>query len=347
MASFAHDLLCSRCGEPVLAKFLAGLETAWCPRCRAETAFVLRMEYDDRRASARVREQLAELRCHPRRPPSDRQLAYALHLGIRPPWGVSAATLDRMIHRIRGWRPATLPPNVARDCERLRAAIVCERAARRLATPPPGDDNPWPVKEFDPRQHFFLAVQYELGDDDYDGAVAVAVVWVKGGRIVDCQDHPLHPQRELRRINRDNKRRKTRAAAPTYGELWRRLAPDPSTGFHVVSWNAAGTRAIVEVGCALSGLEPPPPEAWVCTAQLARRRARGEPCPFGAVCQRYGVASGKNDLPSMALANTRLLFRLYGYAPPRAPSLLERWLTRYAHPPRRAATPAGTKPVMT
>jgi len=162
----------------------------------------------------------------------------------------------------------------------------------------------------------FVALDFETADHGPDSACAVGVVRVEGSRVVRREVVLLRPPRP--RILFSHVHGITWpmvASAPAFAEAWPRLLPALEGAAFLAAHNAPFDRRVLAACCTAAGL-PVPPQPFVCTVQLARRRWGLRPANLPAVCRRLGIGLVHHDPGSDAEACARIVIAAAAADPP-------------------------------
>lgn len=166
---------------------------------------------------------------------------------------------------------------------------------------------PRPPSLFPPPGGAFVAIDFETADHDPDSACAVGLVRVEDHRIV-CREvvliRPPRPRILFTHVHGITWDRV--AAAPSFAEVWPRLASLLDGADFLAAHNAPFDRRVLAACCAAAGL-PAPAQPFVCTVQLARRHWNLRPATLPAVCRRLGIGLVHHDPGSDAEACARIV----------------------------------------
>lgn len=158
----------------------------------------------------------------------------------------------------------------------------------------------------------FVAIDFETADRGPDSACSVACVRVEGDRITRSESRLIRPPRshfEFTRIH--DIRWDDVALEPTFGPVWRDLAPLLEGAEFLVAHNAPFDRAVLEACCAQAGMAPPT-LPFRCTVRIARAAWRIFPTRLPDVCRFLGIALQHHDARSDAEACAQIVLAAEG-----------------------------------
>lgn len=164
----------------------------------------------------------------------------------------------------------------------------------------------------------FVAIDFETADHGADSACAVGLVRVENRAVVARETVLIRPPRPqvlftwVHGITWEM----VKDAEP-FAPAWQRLAPLLDGAAVLAAHNASFDRRVLAACCAAAGL-PVPPQPFLCTVQLARRRWGMRPNDLPSVCRRLGIGLIHHDAGSDAEACARIVLAA---AAPAAPSL--------------------------
>ncbi|MBI4425063.1 MAG: 3'-5' exonuclease [Elusimicrobia bacterium] len=148
----------------------------------------------------------------------------------------------------------------------------------------------------------FVAIDFETADHGADSACAVGLVRVSGGKIVGRERRLLKPPRRtfvftsIHGITWEQVR-----GEPSFGELWPALAPFLEGADFLAAHNAPFDRRVLNACCGAAGLEPPP-QPFVCTVRLSRKRWSLPSNSLPNVCRHLGLSLNHHEALSDAEA---------------------------------------------
>ena len=157
----------------------------------------------------------------------------------------------------------------------------------------------------------FVAIDFETADFRADSACAVGLVRVERLRIVAKEVVLIRPPRprvhftSIHGITWPMVRE-----APTFAEIWPRLAPLLDGARVLVAHNASFDRKVLHSCCAAAHL-PIPDQPFLCTVHISRKRWEQRPNNLPSVCARLGIALKHHDAGSDAEACARILIAAY------------------------------------
>lgn len=158
----------------------------------------------------------------------------------------------------------------------------------------------------------FVAIDFETADYGPDSACAIGLVRVEGLQVVHRETHLIRPPRPkmlftaIHGLTWDMVRH-----APSFVELWPRLAPVLDGASMLAAHNAAFDRRVLSACCTSAEL-PVPQLSFVCTVQLARRTWQQKPNDLPSVCRRLGIPLTHHDAGSDAEACARIVIAAFG-----------------------------------
>jgi DNA polymerase-3 subunit epsilon len=165
-----------------------------------------------------------------------------------------------------------------------------------------------------PADRPFVAIDFETADPGPDSACAVGLVRVEGGRVVARQAALIRPPRSWVRFAHVHGLTWAKLKdAPPFADVWPAVAHLLDGAGALVAHNAPFDRRVLQACCQAAGL-PVPPQPFVCTVQLSRRRWGLRPNDLPAVCRRLGIGLIHHDAGSDAEAAARIV--LAAVAPP-------------------------------
>lgn len=153
----------------------------------------------------------------------------------------------------------------------------------------------------------FAAIDFETADYGPDSACAVAVVRVRGGRIVARECRLIRPPRRefvftyIHGITWTDVRNQ-----PSFAGVWPDLAPLLEGVDYVAAHNAPFDRNVLHACCADAGLRPPS-LPFTCTVRLARDVWGIYPTKLPDVCRHLGIPLRHHDAASDAEACARIV----------------------------------------
>jgi DNA polymerase-3 subunit epsilon len=180
------------------------------------------------------------------------------------------------------------------------------RSPRPLSLPP--SDRP------------FVAIDFETADHGSDSACAVGVVRVEDHRIVHREAVLIRPPRSQMVFTFIHGITWAMVeSAPTFAEVWSRLASVLDGASSLVAHNASFDRRVLEACCGAAGL-PVPKLPFYCTVQIARKRWGLHPNDLPTVCRRLGIGLIHHDPGSDAEACARIVIAAAGAPVPVLPT---------------------------
>jgi len=153
----------------------------------------------------------------------------------------------------------------------------------------------------------FVAIDFETADYSPDSACAVGLVRVEDYRVVHREVVLIRPPRQhivftfIHGITWAMV-----AESPVFADVWPRVAPLLDGAAFLAAHNAPFDRRVLRACCEAAGHRPPP-QRFVCTLQLARRRWKMHPANLPTVCRRLGIGLIHHDAGSDAEACARIV----------------------------------------
>ncbi|HLO76346.1 MAG TPA: 3'-5' exonuclease [Magnetospirillum sp.] len=172
----------------------------------------------------------------------------------------------------------------------------------------------------------FVAIDFETSDNGRDAACSVALVVVRGGKVVDTVSRLIRPPRKRVRFTEIHGLTwEDLADAPDFAGVWPDLKDALAGADFLAAHNAAFDRRVLEGCCAAHGLSYPQ-KPYLCTVQLARDVWNVRPTRLPDVCRFLCLQLNHHDALSdaMACANIVLAAIEEGYD-------LRRNIPGYAH----------------
>jgi DNA polymerase III subunit epsilon len=153
----------------------------------------------------------------------------------------------------------------------------------------------------------FVAIDFETADSGRDSACSVACVRVEGGRVVRTEHRLIRPPRERFQFTHVHGIRwEDVASAPTFGEVWRDVAPILEGAEFIAAHHAPFDRSVLAACCEAAGLVPPE-LPFRCTVRIARAAWRLFPTRLPDVCRFLGIPLRHHDALSDAEACARIV----------------------------------------
>ena len=187
--------------------------------------------------------------------------------------------------------------NLDRDERRLlRSAEAVLSRYRPTAAPAIG------AGLVDGPQGCFVALDFETADQGRDSACSIALVRVEGRTIVRREHHLIRPPRRTFLFTSINGIGWSQVAdAPSFAELWPRLAACLDGAQFIAAHNASFDAGVLRACCEQAGLRPPA-QPFVCTVQVARQAWNLRPTKLPDVCRHLGLPLRHHDALSDAEA---------------------------------------------
>ncbi len=158
-----------------------------------------------------------------------------------------------------------------------------------------------------PLPAIFVAIDFETADEQPDSACAVGAVRVEHGEITERVYKLIRPPRSrvAHAFIHGLSWSRLRSERP-FAAVWPEVAPLFEGAERIVAHNARFDRSVLFACCAAAGLTPPP-LAWECTVELARRTFRLPSARLPAVAEHLGIALEHHHALSDAEACARIL----------------------------------------
>jgi DNA polymerase-3 subunit epsilon len=153
----------------------------------------------------------------------------------------------------------------------------------------------------------FAAIDFETADYGRDSACALAIVRVRGSRIVGKSSYLIRPPRRdfvftyIHGITWEDVARE-----PTFKQLWPTIARELADVEFLVAHNAGFDRSVLYHCCELAGFDPPA-HHFHCTVKVAKHIWRLRRAPLPHVCGYLGIELQHHDPESDAMACARIL----------------------------------------
>lgn len=155
----------------------------------------------------------------------------------------------------------------------------------------------------------FLAIDFETADTQPDSACSIGLVRVEDGVIVEEACHLIRPPRSRMMFTHIHGLRwDDVASAPTFGELWPKIAPLFEGIDFLVAHNAPFDRGVLRACCTAAGIAMPAPD-FRCTVRLARDTWQIYPTNLPAVCRALEIDLRHHEALSDARACAKIVLR--------------------------------------
>lgn len=153
----------------------------------------------------------------------------------------------------------------------------------------------------------FVALDFETADGGRDSACAIGLVTVDNGIVADREELLIRPPRRAFTLSHihDITWRDVRDA-PTFAELWPRIAERISGAEYLAAHNAAFDSSVLRACCRASGISPPH-IGFLCTLQLAKAAWSLSRAALPEVCFHLGVPLDHHHAASDAEACARIV----------------------------------------
>lgn len=189
---------------------------------------------------------------------------------------------------------------VARLAVHARGAVAAPRRDVRVVAH--REDAPARPEELD-----FTAIDFETADYGRDSACSVALVHVRGGRIVDQRVQLLRPPRRrfvftyVHGLTWEDVK-----DAPSFAEAWPELERLTEGSRFLAAHNAAFDKSVLRACSAAAGL-PMTPLPFHCTVKTARAAWDVFPTKLPDVCRRLGIPLDHHEALSDARACAQIV----------------------------------------
>ncbi|MBI5874939.1 MAG: 3'-5' exonuclease [Deltaproteobacteria bacterium] len=153
----------------------------------------------------------------------------------------------------------------------------------------------------------FAAIDFETADYGRDSACSVAIIRVRGNKIVDKAHFLIRPPRSsfiftyLHGITWRHVKKQ-----PTFGELWPQIAAKMRGVKFIAAHNAGFDRSVL-MKCCLSAQVMMPETRFECTVNLARQVWNIHPAKLPDVCAYLKIPLKHHDAVSDAEACARIV----------------------------------------
>lgn len=153
----------------------------------------------------------------------------------------------------------------------------------------------------------FAAIDFETADYGHDSACSVAIVRVRGSKIVDKTHFLIRPPRSsfmftyLHGITWKHVKNQ-----PAFGELWPQIV-DKLSGVEFIAAHNAGFDRSVLMNCCRSARVIMPETRFECTVNLARQVWNIHPTKLPDVCAYLKIPLKHHDAASDAEACARIV----------------------------------------
>lgn len=163
-----------------------------------------------------------------------------------------------------------------------------------------------------PPHDAFVALDFETADNGPDSACAIGIVRVESGRVVHREGVLIRPPRpRILFTGIHGISWPMVASAPVFADVWQRLLPLLDGAAFLAAHNAPFDRRVLQACCAAAGLLPPP-QSFVCTVQVSRKKWGLKPNDLPSVCRRLGIGLIHHDAASDAEACARIVIAAAG-----------------------------------
>lgn len=153
----------------------------------------------------------------------------------------------------------------------------------------------------------FVALDFETADNGRDSACAIGLVRVQDWKITQRTHYLIRPPRpHIRFTDIHGICWEDVADQPSFGELWESIEPLLGDVDFLAAHNASFDKGVLHSCCNAYSISPPP-QAFVCTVQLARKTWNIRPTKLPDVCQYLGIPLQHHQALSDAEACARIV----------------------------------------
>lgn len=157
----------------------------------------------------------------------------------------------------------------------------------------------------------FLAFDFETANYYRDSACAVGLVRVEKGKITHKAVHLIRPPyRDFRFTGIHGISWSDVVDAPTFVELWPRIAPLFDGVEFLAAHNASFDRSVLRACCESAGIEVPDLE-FTCTMKLARAQWSLRPTKLSDVARHLDIELDHHEALSDALACAEIVLAIH------------------------------------
>jgi DNA polymerase-3 subunit epsilon len=161
-----------------------------------------------------------------------------------------------------------------------------------------------------PMASSFLAIDFETANCYRDSACAVGLVRVEEGKITQQVVHLIRPPyRDFRFTSIHGISWSDVAEAPTFVELWPRIAPLFEGVEVLAAHNASFDRSVLRACCEAAGIEVPKLD-FTCTMKLARAQWNLRPTKLSDVARHLDIELDHHEALSDALACAKIMLAI-------------------------------------
>jgi DNA polymerase-3 subunit epsilon len=155
----------------------------------------------------------------------------------------------------------------------------------------------------------FIAIDFETADCPRDSACAVALIKVKGHRIIQRHYYLIRPpRRRFRFTHLHGLRWEDVRDEPSFRELWPRIEPLFKDIKFLVAHNASFDQSVLNACCETNNINTPK-IAFKCTVTIARQFWNIYPTKLNNVCEVLQIPLDHHYAPSDAEAAARIFIR--------------------------------------
>jgi DNA polymerase-3 subunit epsilon len=188
--------------------------------------------------------------------------------------------------------------------EQLQNQILARRATWDVQEPLFVRAPPPPVL---PKHRPFVAIDFETADHGKDSACAIGLVRAEGGHIVRSEHFLIRPPRRQFVFTYVHQITYQMVAhAPTFGEIWHRIAPILEGADFFAAHNSPFDQGVLEACCTAHRIPMPAPP-FIDTVKVARRTWDLYPTKLPNVCAHLSIPLNHHDALSDALACAKIV----------------------------------------
>lgn len=155
----------------------------------------------------------------------------------------------------------------------------------------------------------FVALDFETSDYSPDSACAIGLVRVEKGVIVREYSHLIKPPRQRMRFTDIHGITWADVAdKPTFGQLWKEIAPFFNGVDYIVAHNAPFDRGVLHACCEYYAIAAPS-LPFKCTVRVARNFFDIRPAKLSNVCKVLGIELNHHEALSDARACAQIMIK--------------------------------------
>ena len=153
----------------------------------------------------------------------------------------------------------------------------------------------------------FLAIDFETANTQADSACALGLVRVEGGEIVRQEVHLIRPPSSYFQFTYIHGITWQQvSSAPTFGELWPKIAPLFDSIDFVAAHNVAFDSRVLRTCCDRYEIDFPERQ-YLCSVQMARDAWNLYPTKLPDVCKHLGLNLNHHEALSDAIACAKIV----------------------------------------